>query len=190
MPPVNSRRVAASLLIVLAACSRPDERREGFLVDDEPFDVAPMACDVAPPPAGTPTIQVVFSCDEVAVGSWRALPEAVTDTLSFALTALLEGPTPQERSAGLDSFFSAETAGMLNHATVRDGVAYVDFRNFAGIIPNASTSAGSAQLLDQLAGTIFQFDDIGEAEISFEGSCDVFWNWLQRGCQRLTRGGP
>jgi hypothetical protein len=147
----------------------------------------PAHCDVAAPPAGVQTIQVVFSCDEAAVGIWRALPAGTTDTLRFAIEALLAGPTAEEEAVGLHSFFSSATAGRLNGVEVRDGVAYIDFADFSRIIPNASASLGSTMLLDQIAGTVFQFDDIREAELSFDGSCAAFWNWLQRDCERLQR---
>jgi hypothetical protein len=174
--------IAASLFLA-AACERDRDRLT--LEDLEPL---PDHCDVPQPPDGASTIQVVFSCDESAVGTWRPLPSLDVDSVRFALEALLEGPTPAEQEAGLASFFSTETAGMLNDVQLRDGVAFVDFQDFSRIIPNASTSAGSQQLFDQLAGTLFQFDRIREAELTFNGSCDAFWNWLQRDCQRLTRG--
>jgi hypothetical protein len=173
--------------VVLSGC-RADDPTPDLSLEETP--AVPQHCDAAAPPPGVPTVQVVFSCDEAAVGTWRPLPAGVIDTLRFALEALLQGPTADEQANGLSSFFSAETAGMLNAAAVRDGVAWIDFRDFSALVPNASTSAGSAQLLDQLAGTIFQFDAIGEAALSFDGSCDAFWNWLQRSCERLSRGGP
>jgi hypothetical protein len=179
-------RVGAVLLAAL--CTGCDAREPGISLEETP--ALPEHCDVAAPPPGTATVQVVFSCDEVPVGTWRPLPPGTRDTLRFALEALLRGPTPEEQQAGLFSFFSAATADMLSTVHVRDGVAYIDFRDFSRIIPNASTSAGSRQLLDQLAGTIFQLDDVREAEITFDGSCAAFWEWLQTDCQRLTRGEP
>lgn len=172
-------------LLMIAACDRPvpDDAFE----DSEELIPSSMTCDIAAPPPGEVTVQVVFSCDEQPVGTWRAVPVETADTLGFALAALLRGPTATERRAGLDSFFSTDTEGMLYRAIVRDGVAHIDLRDFSAIIPNASSSAGSAQLLDQLAGTIFQFDTIREAEITFDGDCAAFWNWIQRDCQRLTR---
>jgi hypothetical protein len=187
--------------VMVAACQRDADSGRVRLEEqpgEQPGDVQPIdgrpavvqRCDVAAPPPGVPTVQVVFSCDEVAVGIWRRLPEGTTDTLRYAVEQLLAGPTAPEREAGLSSFFSSETAGMLNEARVEGGTAYIDFRDFSRVIPNASTSAGSAELLDQIAGTVFQFDAVREAALSFEGSCDAFWNWLQRGCERLPRGGP
>jgi hypothetical protein len=182
-----SRTIASGLLlglgIVLAsACER--DRDHISLEDLQPLS---DHCDVPPPPDGVSTVQVVYSCDEVPVGTWRPLPAATVDTVGFAMGALLEGPTPREEEAGLFSFFSSGTAGMLNSVSVRDGVAYIDFQDFSQVIPNASTSAGSRMLLDQIAGTVFQFDGIREAELSFNGNCEAFWNWLQRDCERLPR---
>jgi hypothetical protein len=171
--------------MLLAACDREPER---LSLEEAP--AVPEHCDVPAPPDDVSTVQVVFSCDEAAVGTWRPLPDDRTDTVRFALEALLHGPTPQEQETGLSSFFSAETAGMLRDVEVREGVAYIDFHDFSGVMPNASSSAGSQQLLDQIAGTVFQFDAIREAELSFNGGCDAFWTWLQRSCQRLRRGEP
>jgi hypothetical protein len=181
------RRIRTSAFLCLTsvlagACER--ERAQLTLEDLQPV---PDHCDVPPPPEGVSTVQVVYSCDESPVGTWRPLPDAVTDTLRFAVEALLDGPTRLEQESGLWSWFSAETTGMLNDVGIRNGVAYIDFQDFSHIIANASTSAGSRQLLDQIAGTVFQFDHVREAELTFNGSCDAFWNWLQRGCERLTR---
>jgi hypothetical protein len=180
-------------LAVAAGCERRADDGGTLIIEDEeyrPLEPSQIGCDIAAPPPGAATVQVVFSCDEEPVGSWRVVPAGTPDTLQLALDALLRGPTPEERASGLFSFFGDETAGMLNRAQVRDGVAYIDFRDFSRVIPNASTSAGSAQLLDQIAGTVFQFDGVREAELSFDGSCDAFWNWLQRGCERLLRDEP
>jgi hypothetical protein len=184
---MRTSRILVVAAIAVAACERPAD--DPPLVHDEPgFHASTMHCDISAPPPGTRTVQVVFSCDEQPVGSWRPLPDVDADTLEFALQALLRGPTPEEQAAGLASFFSEATAGMLNDVRVADGVAYIDFADFSGIMPNASSSAGSAMLLDQIAGTVFQFDGIREADVTFNGDCDAFWNWIQRGCQRLTRG--
>jgi hypothetical protein len=184
-----ARVALAAMILSAVAC----ERDAPPLTDEAtgPGDLEPsaMTCDVPAAPRGVATVQVVFTCDEQPVGTWRRIEDPAADTLQLALHELLRGPTVDERESGLTSFFSAETAGMLNRVELRDGVAYIDFRDFSSIIPNASASAGSALLLDQIAGTVFQFDGIDEAEVSFDGSCDRFWNWLQRGCQRLTRHG-
>ena len=96
-----------------------------------------------------------------------------------ALTQLLAGPTEEEEASGLRSWFSDQTAGMLNGVVVEGGVAEVDFDDFSKIIPNASSSCGSASLLAQLDHTVLQFPEIDRAVYSFGGDRDAFYEWLQ-----------
>ena len=100
--------------------------------------------------------------------------------LAGALGALLAGPTATESAAGYTSFFSASTAGMLNWAHVLpNGVARIDFADFSSIIPNASSSCGSQQLLASLDATATQFASVTSAVYSFNGSVAAFYEWLQ-----------
>lgn len=141
----------------------------------------------APPPtAGQQRLTVFFSCGEQVQPVQRVVPPT-RSVLRTALEQLLRGPSAGERAAGLHSFFGDATAGALRSVVVRDGVAHIDFADFSRAIPNASSSAGSTQLLDQLRATVFQYPSIRAAEITFEGSCDAFWDWLQRGCMVLRR---
>jgi spore germination protein GerM len=108
--------------------------------------------------------------------------------LDDALRALLRGPDPGEREAGMDSWFSAATAGLLRSATVdAEGRAVVDFADLRATIPNASTSAGSAMLLRELNATVFEYPAVQSVEYRIEGSCDVFGEWLQYGCVTVAR---
>jgi Sporulation and spore germination len=100
--------------------------------------------------------------------------------LTGSLRALLRGPTAAERRRGYGGWFSAKTAGMLRGVRVTNGLAYVDFRNFSRVIPNASSSCGSAMLLAQLDRTSTQFPTVRRAIYSFEGSILAFYEWLQR----------
>lgn len=104
-----------------------------------------------------------------------------------ALRALAAGPMPEEREAGLDSWFSDSTADALASVADRDGFLVVDFRGLDRLIPNASSSAGSALLLSALDSTVFQFPDVDSVEYRLDGSCDAFWEWLQRGCTVVRR---
>ncbi|HEU5082538.1 MAG TPA: GerMN domain-containing protein, partial [Acidimicrobiales bacterium] len=99
--------------------------------------------------------------------------------LDDALAQLLAGPTEEEAAEGLTSWFSAETEGMLNGVVVEGGLATVDFQDFSEIIPNASSSCGSAGLLAQLDGTVLQFPEIERVLYSFEGDTEAFYGWLQ-----------
>jgi predicted secreted protein len=100
--------------------------------------------------------------------------------LTGAIRSLLAGPTAAERRLGYGGWFSRSTAGMLRSARISGGVAYLDFRNFSRLIPNASTSCGSTLLLAQLDRTATQFATVDRAVYSFDGSSSSFYEWLQR----------
>jgi len=69
---------------------------------------------------------------------------------------------------------------MLRSVRIANGVAHVDFRDFSRVIPNASSSCGSALLLAQLDRTAKQFPTVRRAVYSFDGSARTFYEWLQR----------
>jgi hypothetical protein len=100
--------------------------------------------------------------------------------LTGTMRALLRGPTAAERARGYGGWFSAKTAGMLRSVRITNGVAYVDFRNFSRVIPNASSSCGSAMLLAQLDRTAKQFPTVRRTVYFFNGSAQAFYEWLQR----------
>ena len=130
-------------------------------------------------------VEVWFDRGEEVVAVMRRVP-ASGDTLTAALQALLAGPTEAERQQGLTSWFSAETADALRSARVEDGLAIVDLRDVSSIIPNASTSLGSTMMLQALNGTVFSAADADSAEYRFDGSCDAFGEFVQRGCIRYA----
>lgn len=139
----------------------------------------------------TATVEVYFTpegseCDVVSPVE-RTVP--MPRVLTGALRHLLAGPTADERAQGLTSFFSDDTAGMLRSVAIRDGVAFVDFDDLRPVIPDASTSCGSASLLSQLNATATQFPTVVRARYSIEGSEAAFYEWLQRdvpGRSRVT----
>lgn len=157
---------------------------------------APAACKVPTgeqPGAGEMAVTVYYTCDPenqalpAAEPVTRVVP-ASTAVLRASLTALLTGPTAQESDAGFSSFFSSATAGMLRGVTLTDGHAVVDFDDLPSVIPNASTSAGSALLLSELDATVFQFSSVQTAEYRIDGSCTAFTEWLQMGgCEPRSR---
>jgi hypothetical protein len=168
----TARRMAAGagvviLTLVIGGC---DGRRAGP--------------DPAELPVGGPvdSVTVVFSRDETPVDVRRPVPEG-SAALESALAWLVRGPTAGEVGAGIWSWFSAETAGSIRSVAVDgSGRAVVDFHDLRPLIPNASTAAGSRVLLSDLNGTIFRFPEIHEVEYRMEGSCDLFWEWLQAEC--------
>jgi hypothetical protein len=105
---------------------------------------------------------------------------AAPAVLTGALHALLAGPTASERRRGYAGWFSTRTARSLRAVRLSHGVAYVDFRDFRRVIPNASSSCGSALLLAQLDRTVTQFASVTRAVYSFDGDRRAFYEWLQR----------
>lgn len=145
--------------------------------------VAPAAASPVAAVSTTATVKVFFPrgatgtrCDRVLPVERRVRAPAV---LRGALAALLQGPTAAERRRGYGGWFSARTAGMLRSVRIANGVAYVDFRDFRRVIPNASSSCGSAMLLAQLDRTATQFATVRRAVYSFNGSRRAFYEWLQ-----------
>jgi spore germination protein GerM len=108
------------------------------------------------------------------------------DVLRAALDQLLRGPSdPQTQE---HSWFSSATTRALRSVSVDSaGHATVDFEDLRALIPNASSSAGSALLLEELNTTVFSVEGVRSVDYLIEGSCDRFWEWLQYGCQTIDR---
>lgn len=136
-----------------------------------------------PPPAADVTIQVYFAnaalgedCDDVFPVDRRV---DGGDVAAAAVEALLAGPTSTEAEAGYAGWFGAPTAGMLNGVVLADGVLRVDLGDLRDVIPNASTSCGSAGLLAQLDRTLAPFVPGGGVVYLIDGSTEDFYAWLQ-----------
>lgn len=135
-------------------------------------------------PATESHVVSIFAPRGTAAGCARVFPlrRIVTGprVLDGAMRALLAGPTRRERARGFGGWFSGATAGRLRSVRIHAGVAHVDFRTFAALMPNASASCGSALLLAQLDRTARQFPAVKRAVYSFDGSRRAFYEWLQR----------
>lgn len=174
-------RMRAALLGVLVVALSTGSWASGSGASPKPMHTAGATATTAQ--AADPHVRVhVFygrssqRCDAVVAVDRLVRPPRL---LYGTMAALLRGPTNRERHAGLFSWFSAKTAGMLRSARISSGVAYVDFRDFSRIIPNASTSCGSAALLAQLDRTAKQFSTVQRTIYSFNGSRTAFYRWLQ-----------
>ncbi len=155
---------------------------------------ASCANALGPPPtpsAGQIAVAAYFTCSEgltvtePVVPSARLVPTGTSSQiLAATLRQLLAGPSAGDTAAGLGSFFSSATANTLLSATIAPGgAATIDFDPaLATLIPNASSSAGSAALLRELDATVFQFLEVTSATYQLGGSCEAFFNFLQRGC--------
>lgn len=140
----------------------------------------------------TTSVQVFYGAgdgtDCAAVSGYRREVELdMGSPIVPALRALLAGPTDEERADGAFSFFGPETADLRVDASLVDGLLTVDFADFSGIIPNASSSCGSANLLAELATTVFQFSEVEGVAFQFDGSCEAFGEFLQMGCVTIDR---
>ena len=128
---------------------------------------------------GDDSVRVWFSRGEEPVPVPRPSDGA---PIMDAVLALVGGPTPAEQQRGLSSWFSDTTRHVVRRVQEEDGFVVVDFHALPALIPNASSSAGSQQLLTALDSTIFQFPGTDSVEYRLDGSCQAFFEWLQRDC--------
>lgn len=111
----------------------------------------------------------------------REVP-ASGDVLTVTLKELLAGPTTSETAQGYRSWFSPATAQALVKARVVGNTSYVNLTDVRTVIPNASTSCGSASLLAQLRTTSQQASMAPRVLYAINGQPALFWEWLQMGC--------
>ena len=157
-----------------------------------PGDGARLVVDVAHRWYTQRRLEVFFNTgDGTDCGEVTGFPRAadgVRAPIGHALARLVEGPTAIERHQGATSFFSADTAGSVRSVNLRpDGLLIVDFADIRAVIPNASTSCGSEALLSSLNATVFQFPVVDRVRYRINGSCEDFFQWLQRDCTDLGR---
>jgi hypothetical protein len=140
-----------------------------------------MAVSCAPaesPPEQVSTTATIHQARDVA-------PISPDSALRVSLAHLVAGGRAQ---AGEQTWFSAKTSHVVSSVTVDgSGHAIINFHDLAAVIPNASSSAGSTMLLEELNTAVFSVPQIRTVQYRMEGSCDRFWNWLQYGCRTVTR---
>jgi len=138
----------------------------------------------APTPAPSPTeeVRVFFvrgGADPCGTVAPVVRKVAGPVTAEIALRELLAGPTVEETAVGFTSLFGPATSDALLDATVAGGIARVSFRDLRLLLPNASSSCGSAALLAALDATLAQLPGIRGARYSFGGDEVAFYEWLQ-----------
>jgi len=99
-----------------------------------------------------------------------------------ALRELFKGPTEAEKEAGYDSWFSSQTEGTLKNVQVLNSTAYIDLEDIRLVVPGASSSCGSQQLLAEIETTVKQFSEVDRVIIAINGQPEVFYEWIQLGC--------
>ena len=192
-PSRTVRLCAASVLAGVLACGDADDGAsrggdEGT-GGDPAADSGSAGRDAAGDPGagavGTDSVEVWFSRDGNPSPVTRP---ALGSPLAAALRALVRGPSPEEREAGVTSWFSDSSAFVLRRVRAETSHVEVDFRNdLKRLAPGAGSSTGSEQLLASLDSTLFQFPWVRTVEYQMEGSCEAFWEWLQRECEWVSR---
>ncbi len=161
---ISKRTTCAVILSLgLIGCGGAADRETAADNPDSTEVVSPRDANAPPPASG--------SADEIA--------------LRTVLQEVLRGARAR---APTDTWFSPATAGALRSVSVDSaGHAIVDFEDLGALIPNASSSAGSVMLLEELNTAVFSVDGVHSVDYSIEGRCERFWGWLQRGCETIHR---
>ncbi|MDD4990575.1 MAG: GerMN domain-containing protein, partial [Candidatus Pacebacteria bacterium] len=82
-------------------------------------------------------------------------------TAQAALSQLFNGPTDIEKANGYTSWFSPQTADILESVNIKDGIAYVNLKHdFTSIISGVSSSCGGVEFLAEMTQTLKQFPTI------------------------------
>jgi len=177
------RRVSASpstLVATVIALAALAGFAGGCATPTEPPTASPAAA--SPPTSPATEVRVFFiPGGSDPCGTVAPVVRKVAGPVSaeIALRELLAGPTTGEAAAGFTSLFGPPTADALLGVVVVDGIARVSFRDLRRIIPNASSSCGSAALLGALDATLAQLPGIRGARYSFGGDEAAFYEWLQ-----------
>lgn len=172
---MRTRLLVLVVMLVGGACAPGEEPQASPAPSPTEAASSPSPTDV-----GAQSVEIYLhsgndqDCAEV-VAVEREVEEA---SLVSVMEQLLAGPTEEEESEGLGGWFSQDTEGMLISAEIDGDVARADFDDFRDVIPNASTSCGSAMLLAQLDSTAGQFD-VSDTLYSIEGEPQTFYEWLQ-----------
>lgn len=123
----------------------------------------------------------------VTIDTTNALANPTTEgMLRAALEQLLRGPSDPQPD--VHSWFSSATADALRSVSIDSaGHATVDFADLRVLIPNASSSAGSAMLLEELNASVFSVEGVRSVDYLIDGRCERFWEWLQYSCRTTYR---
>lgn len=206
---LNRARYLTSMLLlamIVTACGTTSSAGSQMSEATDPTENRQVEATVAtsmclPPNTNTPEqgltfINVYFPCQhdtyrEALYPLPRTISESATiqEKLQLAVEALLAGPTAEEQAAGFTSWFSSTTANALNEITLdEDGTVQVDLANLTTIIPNASTTAVSGEIVKSFEATLFQFESVERIIYVFDGDCAATEEFFQSvGCQQSTR---
>lgn len=127
-------------------------------------------------------VKIYFNKDSNDCGSVEAVSRKIPNMENIegiTLGLLFEGPNEDESKAGYFSLFSDITKDILLSFHIVDRKAYLDLTDIRLLIPNASSSCGSAELLGEMDATIKQFGTVDQTLYAINGSSQDFYEWLQ-----------
>lgn len=160
------RRLAALLVLVLlaSACGGDDDETSSP-GGSTPTGTAPApattSTDPVPEPARSRVAAYFLRGEKLGVGGRQAEGEAVARA---AVEALLEGPTDDERAAGLTTAIPDGTE--LLDLAVTDGTATVDL---SGAFDDGGGSASMQARVAQVVATLTQFPSIERVSFRLDG---------------------
>lgn len=97
------------------------------------------------------------------------------------LKQLFAGPREEEKNEGLrPHWITGDSSSNLKSITVEGKTAYVDWKDIRTVVPNASTSCGSASFLAPIDRTLEQFPQITTVMHQIEGNEVTFYEWMQQ----------
>lgn len=105
-----------------------------------------------------------------------------------AIDLLFAGPTADELKQGYVSAFSSKTKAINIGSFVKNGILYINFSDIRKIIPNASTSCGSAQFSSEIETTAKQFSNVNKIIYAINSDPKTFYDWMQIGCPTTIEG--
>ena len=173
----SASRKAAGACLVVGLCAT------AVLVAGCTGSPAPASTPMPSPSPGAAELRVFFvpgGADPCGTVAPVVRKVAGPVTAELVLRELLAGPTADETAAGFTSIFGPATADALIEVVIADEIARVSLRDLRQVIPNASSSCGSAALLGALDATLSQLPGIRGARYSFGGDEAAFYEWLQR----------
>ncbi len=157
--------------------------------------ITAVKCDEEKPQQGLDsetTIIVYFANEEKAptdntdcslVYGTRRTIEDTSQIYRTKLNELFRGPTEEEKATGFSSFFSQETAEILQEVIVEGDTAYVNLTDIRDTIPSVSSSCGYQQFNASVSETLKHNNrNIENVIFAINGDPEIFYEWVQIGC--------
>jgi spore germination protein GerM len=140
--------------------------------------------------AATATVKIYFGnekldkadvCDGNVFPVTRQIPKT-SAVAKATLEELFKGPTRAEAEKGYHSYFSDATKDILISIKVKNGAAYVNFKNeIVEKLGNATASCSYPEYDNSITKTLKQFPTIRKIFFAIEGKPEDYYDWNQEG---------